>query len=201
MSRRPIGGRRPWCGKSVRTGSHARGRQRSAAAPAITGSIGLRKVVETFVEISEQGGAKDSFVDTLTFTTEVGGSLNPSVKLNPVPNSFRLVSANATLAADRKDVHRVVISLVFPQPKSKDTPEDKRRKRQKQFAESGLEPPYELNPVWRARYNICVADARNREDTFKTLRLSPPEVYCLTYADAFAKRYADPNLQMQLLLR
>jgi hypothetical protein len=39
----------------------------------ITGSIGLRKVVETFVAISEQGGGKDSFVDTLTFTTTISG--------------------------------------------------------------------------------------------------------------------------------
>ena len=47
-------------------------------------AAGLRKVVETFVEISEQGGGKDSFVDTLTFTTTIGASVTPSIKINPV---------------------------------------------------------------------------------------------------------------------
>lgn len=163
----------------------------------ITGSIGLRKVVETFVEISEQGGAKDSFVDTLTFTTTVSGTVNPSVKLDPVPDAFRLVSASATLVADRTDIHKIVISLAFPQ----DKPDSSigRRKKEREFEASGIAAPYDLNPVWRARYNICVADARNREDTFKTLRLSPPEVYCITYADAFVPRSADA-LQLPRLL-
>jgi hypothetical protein len=163
----------------------------------ITGSIGLRKVVETFVEISEQGGAKDSFVDTLTFTTTISGSVNPSVKLDPRPDAFRVVSASATAAADRTDIHKVVISLAFPQDKP-DTGATK-MKRERQFEETGIAAPYDLNPVWRARYNICVADARNREDTFKTLRLSPPEVYCIAYADAFVPRSADPLLQPRLL--
>jgi len=166
----------------------------------ITGSIGLGKVVETFVEISEQGGGKDSFVDTLTFTTTIGGSLGPSVKINPVPNSFRLVSATATIAADRTDVHKVTISLAFPQDKP--DPGAGQKKKQKTFEESGLAPTidgYQLNTLWRARYNICVADARNREDTFKALRLSAPEVYCMTFADAFVPRYADPRHQQQLL--
>src|SRR5262245_5581262 len=88
----------------------------------ITGSIGLRKVVQTFMALSEQGGGKDNFVDVLTFTTTIGGSLNPSVKLNAVPNSFRLVSASVGLSAERKDLHQVTISLAFPvqaKPKKK----------------------------------------------------------------------------------
>jgi hypothetical protein len=167
-------------------------RDQNLAYP-ITGSIGLRKVVETFVEISEQGGGKDSFVDTLTFTTTISGSVGASLKINPVPNSFRLVSAGGLLAADRTDVHKVVISLAFPQDKKKRG--EVLDKEQKELDKQGLLAPYELNTLWRARYNICVTDARNREDALKTLRLQAPEVYCMTYADAFVPRYTDSRVR------
>ena len=163
----------------------------------ITGSIGLRKVVRTFVEISEQGGGKDSFVDTLTFTTALSGGVNGTIKINAVPNSFRLVSATAALGADRTDIHKLTISLAFPQEKKA----DKKGKggpslndALRDIDKTGLSAPYEMNTLWRARYNICVADARNREEAFKALRLSAPEVYCITYADAFVPRYNDPRL-------
>ena len=97
------------------------------------------------------------------------------------------------VSADRTDLHQVKISLAFPVPA--------KPKKQKQGRPQPDDPsgpsmaPYAYNPVWRARYNICVADARDREDTFRTLRLSPPEVYCLSYADAFVPRtYAEALL-------
>jgi len=156
----------------------------------ITGSIGLRKVVQTFMALSEQGGGKDNFVDVLTFTTTISGSVNPSVKLNAVPDSFRLVSASGGLSAERTDLHQVTISLAFPvhaKPKKKNErplPDD---------PNGPTIAPFSYNPVWRARYNICVADAREREDEFKTLRLSAPEVYCIEYADTFVPRNADAS--------
>jgi hypothetical protein len=173
-----------WCG-------NFEPRNRNIVYP-ITGSIGLRNVVKTFMALSEQGGGKDSFVDLLTFTTTISGSVNPSLKLNPVSESFRLVSASASLSADRTDLHQVKISLAFPVSKPKSVLAKPKRKK-----DEGRQPddpsgpsiaPYAYNPVWRARYNICVADAREREDTFKTLRLSAPEVYCIEYADAFVPR-------------
>ena len=169
----------------------------------ITGSIGLRRVVQTFVEISEQGGGKDSFVDTLTFTTTISAGVTAGLKINPVPNSFHLVSASANLSADRTDLHKIVISLAFPQEKKKGKQDrgDVIANDQKALEKQGLLAPYEMNTLWRARYNICVADARNREDELKVLRLQAPEVYCITYADAFVPRYADPKMQRQLLPR
>jgi hypothetical protein len=176
-------------------------RERNILYP-ITGSIGLQKVVETFVSISEQGGGKDSFVDTITFTTTISGSVNPILTLAPVPRSFRLVNASGTFESDRTDIHKVVISLAFPQDKAQ-TPAAQRKLRASQSSDLSIVPPvdqtYGMNTAWRARYNICVADARNREDTFNMLRLSPPEVYCITYADAFVPRYLDPGLQRQLV--
>ena len=159
-----------------------RPRERNLIYP-LDGSIGIGNVVKTFIDISSQGGAKDSFVDTLVFTTDVGGSVDASVKLNAVPHSFRLVSASAGLQAGRTDVHKVIISLVFPRI---DTPDAISGV---DFFDGYLNAPFDRPPDWRARYNLCVADAREREETFNTLRESPPEIYCITYADAFAPQY------------
>jgi hypothetical protein len=202
-------------------------RDKSFAYP-ITGSIGLHKVVETFIAVSDQGGGKDSFVDTLTFTTTVRGALASSIKIDPVPNSFRLTSATAAVGADRTDIHKVVVSLAFPEEKKittgfaeqcdlgvneaickaiKNRLKMKPRKDELEVLEDVCKimafkthrwcnelkaREYILNPVWRARYNICVADGKLREDNIKQLRLAPPETYCLAYADAFVPRCADP---------
>lgn len=153
----------------------------------LDGSIGVGRVVRTFVDIASQGGAKDSFVDTLIFTTSISGGANASIKLEAVPHSFRLVSATAGLNGSRLDIHKMVLSLVFPRP---DRPEAitgvERRP-------GDLNAPFQRPPDWRARYNLCVADARQREDTFKLLRLEAPEVYCITYADAFDPEYGGPQ--------
>jgi hypothetical protein len=148
----------------------------------LDGSIGVGRVVKTFVDIATQGGAKDSFVDTLIFTTQVGGGANASIKLEAVPHSFRLVSATAGLNASRVDVHKMVLSLVFPRDKPEAITGVERRP-------GDLNAPFQRPPEWRARYNLCVADARQREDTLKLLRLEAPEVYCITYADAFDPQY------------
>ena len=148
----------------------------------ITGSIGVGRAVRTFIDIVEQGGKlgsaeKDSFVDTLTFTTEIMGGANASIALEPVPNSFRIVSASAHLSGSRKDVHQLTLSLAFPHPL--DPPAS--------LAHTGVKfehAPFQRPPQWRARYNLCVQDGRQREDAVKLVRLEPPEVYCITFADA-----------------
>lgn len=153
----------------------------------LTGSIGVGRVVETFIDIDLQRGAKDNFVDTLTFTTSVSGDANATLKLDPVPEKFRLVSANAGIGASRLDTHKLTISLAFPQPDPIPAITGVKRKPGDLNA-----PPFLRSPMWRARYNLCVQDARTRESTFKQLRLTDPLVYCITYADAF--RYADQKV-------
>ncbi|AWM05399.2 hypothetical protein [Bradyrhizobium symbiodeficiens] len=154
-----------------------------------TGSIGVGRVVETFIDIDEQGGAKDNFVDTLTFTTLASGGANASLKLDPVPNQFRPISATAAIGASRLDIHKLTISLAFPQdiPKAITgvTREDG-------DLNAPTDRPFARPPIWRARYNLCVQDARTREATFKMLRLTDPLVYCISYADSFAPRYGQP---------
>jgi hypothetical protein len=151
----------------------------------LTGSIGIGRVVKTFIDIEEQGGAKDSFVDTLTFTTEATGGADAAVKLEPVPNQFRPVAATAAVSASRLDIHKLTLSLVFPRPDPIDAITGVKRK------PGDLNAPFERPAPWRARYNLCVQDARTRENTFKQLRLTDPVVYCITYADQFAPKDAD----------
>jgi hypothetical protein len=146
----------------------------------LTGSIGVDKVVKTFIDIDDQGGAKDNFVDTLTFTTQASGSADASVKLEPVPNQFRAVSATVGVGASRIDIHKLTISLTFPRKDEPDPNEGVVRK------DGDLNAPFTRPADWRARYNLCVADARARENAFKILRLEAPEVYCVKYADAFS---------------
>jgi hypothetical protein len=148
------------------------------------GSIGVGRVVETFIDIDLQGGAKDNFVDTLTFTTSVSGDANASVKLDPVPSQFRLVSATADVGASRLDVHKLTVSLAFPQP---DVPKGGIAGVTR--VDGDLNAPFERPAAWRARYNLCVQDARTRERAFNQLRLTDPVVYCIAYADEFAPKY------------
>jgi hypothetical protein len=80
----------------------------------------------------------------------------------------------------------MVLSLVFPRPDKAEAITGVERR------PGDLNAPFQRPPDWRARYNLCVADARQREDTFKLLRLEAPEVYCITYADAFDPDYGGP---------
>src|SRR5262245_37120711 len=153
----------------------------------LDGSIGVGRVVKTFMDVTNQGGAKDSFVDTLIFTTQVGGGANASIKLDAVPHSFRLVSATANIGASRQDIHKMVISLAFPRNRPEAITGVQR-------FDGDLNAPFDRPEDWRARYNLCVADARAREDQFKLLRLEAPEVYCITFADNFAPDL-DPRAQ------
>ncbi|MDI1266381.1 MAG: hypothetical protein PS018_24310 [bacterium] len=150
----------------------------------LTGTIGVGEVVRTFIDIEGQGGAKDNFVDTMTFTTDIGGAVDASVKIAPVPSQFRLVSATAGIAASRVDIHKLTVSLAFPS----DRPAPRAITGVDRI-DGDLNAPFERPPLWRARYNLCVQDARTRETAFKLLRLTDPIVYCIGYADQFAPKY------------
>jgi hypothetical protein len=163
----------------------------------LTGSIGVGRAVRTFIDILDQAGklggakweAEDSFVDTLTFTTEVTAGANASITLAPVPHSLRLVSATAGLSGSRTDIHKLTLSLAFPQDFPVPPPPGITGVR---FESGYLNAPFQRPPKWRARYNLCVADGRQREDAVKLVRLEAPEVYCITFADAFDPK---PGLQ------
>jgi hypothetical protein len=97
----------------------------------ITGNIGLKEVVETFVRLETLTNLDESssttvrdkskklatFADKLLFTTTFRGSVEPAVELDPGPlNSFRLARASGSFGADRSDVHRVTVALALDLP-------------------------------------------------------------------------------------
>ena len=77
----------------------------------ITGTIGLAEVMKTFVGLDAQARQLKSFSDLLAFTTAFSASVRPKVQLSALAGNFRLTEASGTLAADRKDVHKVRIVL------------------------------------------------------------------------------------------
>jgi len=139
----------------------------------MTGSVGIYKVMNTFISLTELGGGKGTFTDTLTFTTTVGGSVNPTLVLSAVPKSFNLVNANATLADTRTDVHQLIVSLVFPTADLRTARPD---------ANAGLvlraTNLVAADTKARALEELCIAREESREVAAGTLRLYPPEVYC-----------------------
>jgi hypothetical protein len=88
----------------------------------IAGRIGIDRMVRDFIELTlfanlvepkaTQGGAgAPTMVDQLTFTTNIGGSLNPMVVFTPVTHAFQLTNASLTAKADRLDTHQVTVGL------------------------------------------------------------------------------------------
>lgn len=137
----------------------------------LAGSVGMAKVIRTFIALGELGGAKDSLSDTLTFTTQADAGIGADVSLNPVSGRHRLLNAGLDLAASRRDIHKVVITLKFP-----DITEDEILKRQ------GLTPAeriaYAKQTRRAVRYERCVQRAEAREDAANTLRNQAPEYFC-----------------------
>ena len=152
----------------------ARGHLRRDAA------IGMTKAVHSFVELTEFGGAKGEFTDTLTFTTTLSGSLKPTLTLAPVPAHFRVVSASGELSAGRIDKHSVTISFAFPTVDLRDVVVDRPGHFEKAsvlFNADSLRR-ITLESIERAKENLCIARGLDREAAAGTLRLYPPELYC-----------------------
>lgn len=132
----------------------------------ISGSIGMTKAVHTFVALAELGGAEKLFTDTLTFTTTLSASLTPKLTLTPVPKSFRLASLDGVVSNGRTDIHKVTISLAFP---------DLRKLKTTATADLATAS---IATKQTALENLCIARATDREEATGTLRFLPPESYC-----------------------
>lgn len=81
----------------------------------ITGTTGLDEVIASFVALAKgQEALSDvaDYTDTVTFTTAVTGSVNPSINLIPAPK--RLQTASLVLAAARQDVHKILVAITAP---------------------------------------------------------------------------------------
>jgi hypothetical protein len=86
----------------------------------IAGTVGLAEVIQTYVKIEKvvnlavtKGADVPTFADKLVFTTTLKGGAKPSVELQAVPGSFRLVKASGDFNAQRKDVHKLIIAIAL----------------------------------------------------------------------------------------
>jgi hypothetical protein len=135
----------------------------------LTGSIGVDRIINTFIDVAQLGGAKEQFTDTITFTTYLRGKINPTLVLAPVVDQFRVTKAALSLESSRNDMHTVLVSLAFPDFK-------------KVGAMSALQPDridaiaQELKN--KAVINLCIADGEAREEQFGMLRDWSPRQYC-----------------------
>lgn len=88
----------------------------------ITGDIGIAEFVETYIQLNDFGTGKEfgklsgpeTYQDTLTFTTTLNASLEPTLELDGVDKSFRLTEFSGSFGADRTDVHQVLMKLAPP---------------------------------------------------------------------------------------
>lgn len=81
----------------------------------ITGTTGLDEVIASFIKLTKlQEALSDvaEYTDTISFTTKINGSVNPSVSL--IPGVRRLANARANASADREDVHKILVAIAAP---------------------------------------------------------------------------------------
>lgn len=86
----------------------------------ISGRVGLREVVDTFIDLNEFkslnafGDDKTVFADTLKFMTTWGGGATPHIQIDPVGTRWGLDSpTNIGLSASRADTHTLTVGLVM----------------------------------------------------------------------------------------
>lgn len=82
----------------------------------ITGSIGAKNIINTYLDLAKAGATGDTgpYRDEISFTTQFGGDLRPTLTLAPVPTKFRLIDAHGTFEANRHDIHKVTMVITFP---------------------------------------------------------------------------------------
>lgn len=137
----------------------------------LTGSVGISEVMNTFIDLTELGGGRDTFTDTLTFTTKLNSELSGSITLLPIKNNTRLVRADAKLTAERNDMHKLLVTLTFPKQDIRGT---------------AYVGPVSLSNIdalgrestLRAQEDLCIAREEEREDRVGSLRQIPPAEYC-----------------------
>lgn len=91
----------------------------------ISGSVGLREVVDTFIELNEakplnmDKDAKTVFADILKFTTTLSGSVTPHIQIDPVGSGFGVASqTNIGFSASRADTHTLTVGLAMGPPQT-----------------------------------------------------------------------------------
>jgi hypothetical protein len=94
----------------------------------IAGRIGVKRMIQDFIELTlfgSLGGPKDSIkgpptlVDQLSFTTEISGSISPTITFSPLGSGLSVADASLSASVDRKDLHKVTVGLAITGPSIK----------------------------------------------------------------------------------
>lgn len=137
----------------------------------LTGSVGIARVMNTFINLTELGGARDTYTDQLTFTTKFDANASSGLVLLPVKDSVRLVKADAAITAERTDIHKLIVSLSFPKQDIRIAGLDGR-------ASIANIEALGRDSTRRAQEDLCIAREEEREDRVGTLRQIPPAEFC-----------------------
>ena len=116
----------------------------------VTGTIGIDKIVNNFVNLSlfsnlygvadAQGRVADkdkttpATGDTVIFTTKLSGALTPKFTFGPAFRGGQIADASLNASTSRMDVHKLIIALALP---PKDTPVVKSATADKNTVSSG----------------------------------------------------------------
>jgi hypothetical protein len=95
----------------------------------IAGRIGVKPMIQDFIVLTLFGGLSGpagdkgaapkgppTLVDQLAFTTEVSGTVTPTITFTPVGSALQVADASLSALADRKDVHKVTMGLAIAGP-------------------------------------------------------------------------------------
>lgn len=85
----------------------------------ITGSLQLEKNFQTYFDLAQftnLNGEKKTkvFADTMTFTTTLRGSINPSIDLSTSATNIKLDLAKVGVEVKRVDKHQLILSFAVP---------------------------------------------------------------------------------------
>jgi hypothetical protein len=88
----------------------------------ITGQIGVKRMVQDFIELTLFGNlggpasntqGPPTLADQLSFTTELSGSISPTVTFTPLASGLQVADASLSASVDRKDIHKVTVGLAI----------------------------------------------------------------------------------------
>jgi len=91
----------------------------------ITGRIGVSRMVQDFIELTLFGSlggpaskpnGPPTLADQLSFTTELSGSISPTVTFTPLTHGLQVADASLSASVDRKDFHKVTVGLALAGP-------------------------------------------------------------------------------------
>lgn len=104
--------------RQLRRSTCAENLRGSNAVYPISGTIGMREPMTTFIELNETGSLTPNTSDrlmteTLEFVTEVKASAGPTAELSAVKGLIRLMGIRGSTSIGREDKHKVDVSITM----------------------------------------------------------------------------------------